>query len=230
MAISVLVNCKIFSILFNFQFVPILWHAYEQKLIQRISKSDTDFYLYNPPGSQSSSRIISKVALLLLLWIFQFAWAWRGTWVFTAGWALKWNTLNILLYGKHHLLHLYVYCIFLCGCFVFYTHLSIFNWKWETLKENNSESEMCLLKRNHGAADFQQILVLLPKYVYLKSHKSFMSFLAIQLHHSPSQNMNTTIYVVGPYSKSTGTFSLLRIRYYLLLYFCCWQKSWCWNH
>ena len=41
----------------------------------------------------------------------------------------------------------------------------------------------------------QQILVLLPKYVYLKSHKSFMSFLAIQLHHSPSQNMNTTIYL-----------------------------------
>ena len=59
--------------------------------------------------------------------------------------------------------------------------------------------------------NLQQILVLLPKYVYLKSHKSFMSFLAIQLHHSPSQNMNTTIYVVGPYSKSTGTFSLLRI-------------------
>ena len=57
--------------------------------------------------------------------------------------------------------------------------------------------------------NLQQILVLLPKYVYLKSHKSFMSFLAIQLHHSPSQNMNTTIYVVGPYSKSTGTFSLL---------------------
>ena len=34
--------------------------------------------------------------------------------------------------------------------FVFNTPLSIFNWKWEIiLKENNSE--LCLLKRNHGA-------------------------------------------------------------------------------
>ena len=149
MAISVLVNCKIFSILFNFQYVPILWHAYEQKLIQRISKSDADFYLYNPPGSQSSSRIISKVALLLLLWIFQFAWAWRGTWVFTAGWALKWyDTLNILLYGKHHLLHFYVYCIFLCG-FLFL--IPTCQYSIGNRKHEETNSELCLLKRNNGA-------------------------------------------------------------------------------
>ena len=150
MTISVLVNCKISSILFNFQCVPILWHAYEQKLIQRISKSDADFYLYNPPGSQSSSRIISKVGLLLLLWIFQFAWAWRGTWVFTAGWALKWyDTWNILLYGKHHLLHLYVYCIFLCGRLFLIPPCQYSIGNGEILKENNSG--LCLLKRNHGA-------------------------------------------------------------------------------
>ena len=60
----------------------------------------------------------------------------------------------------------------------------------------------------------QQIFVLLPKYVYLKSHKSFMSFLAIQLHHSPSQNMSTTVYLAQIPSP-------LRLSLRRIIIFCC---------
>ncbi len=191
--------------------------------LQAWHKHDTDFYVYNPSwlsvlledNKQSGSLSFEYFSLPEMR---------EGTWeragdisqVSSPGWVQKWyDTFRIFcFYGKHQLSHLYVYCIFLILLYEFNIYLSIFkmqrgNFHFKTNSYQHQTLWLCLFKRNYLSQplNLQQILVLLPKYVYLESHKSFMSFLAIQLHHSPSQNMNTAIYVVGPYSNSTETFS-----------------------